>query len=198
MHLIAAKKINIAAKSQTQVSPSHAGTQYANQVGEQHQWQISFNTKPLRYSEVMELFAFANGCSGRLRAFKYPNPLPPIGAGVGDNCTVRTAANALASSIAITGAPASVLGALKAGDFISFDGHEKVYMVSALTNTNGLGQATIHFSPSLRTSVGAGVQVRSGRDVQFNMALKTDLNSLGLDASRLHQTINLQLEERLH
>lgn len=192
------QSVQLGYKSDTQVSDSHGGTQYANQIGQPHQWTLELTTPPLNHSKSLALFSFAASLAGRLRACSLPNPLPPVGFGLGASCTVRTAANQFDSEIAITGAPSSKLGALMPGDFISLLGHEKAYMVTAQVNTNGLGQATIPVTPSLRKLIGAGVSVKSGADVRFNMALKTDVQKLNLSALKPNERVVLKFEERLH
>lgn len=192
------QSVQLGYKSDTQVSPSHGGTQYANQIGQPHQWTIELTTPPLNHSKAMSLFSFAVSLSGRLRACSLPNPLPPVGSGVGSNCTVRTSVNQFANSIAITGAPSSKTGLLMPGDFICLVGHEKAYMVTAQVNTNGLGQATIPVTPNIRKAIGAGVSIKSGADALFNMALKTDVQKLNLSALKPNQRVVLQFEERLH
>lgn len=192
------QSVQLGYKADTQVSESHGGTQYASQLGQPHQWTIELTTPPLNHSKALALFSFAVSLSGRLRACSLPNPLPPVGSGVGANCTVRTSVSQFADSIAITGAPSSKTALLMPGDFISLIGHEKAYMVTAQVNTNGLGQATIPVTPSIRKAMGAGVAVQSGVDVRFNMALKTDVQKLNLSALKPNERVVLQFEERLH
>lgn len=185
-------------KTETQVSKTHGGTQYASQIGQPHQWTLELTTPPLNHQKAMALFSFTASMNGRLRACVMRNPLPNFGIGLGGACKLRTAANQFSDSLAVTGALASKVAALMPGDFISILGHQKAYMVTAQVNTNGLGQATIPVTPSLRKAIGAGAIIKSGRDAEFNVALKTDVQKLDLSAQKLNQRVVLKFEERLH
>ncbi|MDK1289777.1 hypothetical protein [Pseudoalteromonas umbrosa] len=197
-HLLDPQKLSITAKSKTQLDPSHAGPEYANQLGDPHKWELSLTTVPLVYAKTMELFAFANTLGGRFKYFRLPNPFPAIGKGLGDDCRAKDGAYAMATSISVIGATQSLVDALMPGDFISFIGHEKAYMVTEPVTINSLGHAIVRFSPSLRKAVGAGEKIHSCDGVSFNVALKTDLLKLDLVATKYRNSFVLQLSERLH
>lgn len=59
------------------------------------------------------------------------------------------------------------------GDYFKVDGHNKVYMITKVANTNGQGQTTIHFKPGLRKSVSAGALVIV-RNVEMVLHLRRD------------------------
>lgn len=65
-------------------------------------------------------------------------------------------------------------GALKAGDYIGFAFHNKVYMLTADCDLNGSGQGTLTFEPGLVASVTNDETVVYG-DVQFTCRLAGDV-----------------------
>lgn len=193
------QKVRVSQKTATQLSETHGGITYANQIGVPHQWLFSITTPPLDYAACMALFSFSCSLGGRLNACRVTNPFPPLGSGVGDVCTVRTEAQAMSDSVSVTGAPASRSEVLQPGDYIQFSNHSKVYMITAPAGTNGLGQTTLPITPQLRQRVPVGALVQTGRGVGFRMALKTDITKLDLDArGKAMNVVTIELEERIH
>ena len=195
---INAQTAEIGYQTRSQIDDSQHGTRLAAQVGDPHIWTLSIDTPPLGYSAVMGLFASTVKLQGRALSCRFKNPLRSVGLGLGANCRIRADVIASSNIIKVTGAPASKMGVLLPGDFISFAGHQKVYMVQNTVNTSGLGQATIEVSPFTRSALSAGTAIQSGSDVYFNLSLKTDVQKLNLDARKGEHIINLQFEERLN
>ena len=79
-------------------------------------------------------------------------------------------------SIAVDVSPTGgvTTGALKAGDYIGFGFHNKVYMLTADCDLNGSGQGTLAFEPGLVATIANDETVVYG-DVQFTCRLAGDV-----------------------
>lgn len=78
-------------------------------------------------------------------------------------------------SIAVDVSPGiNITGALKAGDFIGFAFHNKVYMLTADLDIDGSGNGTLSFEPGLVASIADDETVVYG-DVQFTCRLVNDV-----------------------
>ena len=76
------------------------------------------------------------------------------------------------TSITVNG-PTTLSGALKAGDFIKFADHNKVYMVTEDVNFSG-GGSTINIEPGLQVAVSTTTAVEY-KDVEFTVFLTNDV-----------------------
>lgn len=68
----------------------------------------------------------------------------------------------------------NITGALKAGDFIGFANHNKVYMLTSDLDINGSGDGTLSFEPGLVETIADDETVVYG-DVQFTCRLLNDV-----------------------
>jgi len=62
---------------------------------------------------------------------------------------------------------------MKAGDFIKFSGHDKVYMVVSDANSDGSGNSTLTIEPQLATAL-ADNETITVNNVPFTMRLSKD------------------------
>jgi hypothetical protein len=70
---------------------------------------------------------------------------------------------------------------LKAGDFIKFGSHTKVYMVREDVSSNGSGQATILIEPAVQLSGGlANFDQITTHNIPFTLAASNDVNEFTL------------------
>jgi len=108
--------------------------------------------------------------------------------------TPNGTASAGATSITLGG---SGTGTLKAGDFIKFASHDKVYMV--VEDQNDISTGTLTIEPPLRTAV-------SSSDIQFDnvpftVYLKNDIQDFGVSGvdkdGNLHYEFQFDVEETL-
>ena len=91
-------------------------------------------------------------------------------------------------------------GSLKAGDFVSFASHTKVYMVVADATADGSNEATITIEPPLITAL-ANDSVVTYDNVSFTVHLVNDIQEFGTvgadkDGNLLYQ-FELDVEETL-
>jgi len=108
--------------------------------------------------------------------------------------TPNGTASAGATSITLGG---TGTGSLKAGDFIKFASHDKVYMV--VEEQNDISTGTLTIEPPLRTAV-------SSSDIQFDnvpftVYLKNDIQDFGVSGvdkdGNLHYEFQFDVEETL-
>ena len=72
----------------------------------------------------------------------------------------------------------AMTGTLKAGDFIKFAGHNKVYMVVADVTADGSNEATVTIEPPLLTALGNN-EIVTYDNVPFTVHLTNDIQEFG-------------------
>ena len=94
----------------------------------------------------------------------------------------------------------AMTGTLKAGDFIKFAGHDKVYMVVADVTADGSNEATLTIEPPLLTAL-SNNEVVTYDSVPFTVHLINDMQEFGVvgadkDGNALYQ-FEFDVEESL-
>ena len=84
------------------------------------------------------------------------------------------------TTIAIDGFAGDGAGRLKAGDFIKFNGHTKVYMVVSDVTADGSNEATLTIEPPLRSAISDNASVTYD-GVEFTVRLTNDLQQFSTD-----------------
>ena len=121
-------------------------------------------------SEFAPIWAFANSQKGQFEAFSYK---PAVYKDSSGSATGTLAINKSSgydagdSTLTVDG----LTGTLKAGDFIKFAGHDKVYIITSDATTS------LNIEPPLLQSV-ANNEVVSYNDISFTVAFKDDNNTL--------------------
>lgn len=167
------QKLRVRSVDQTQSESSWGGITHKNRLGYMHRWGLDMTTPKLNYEKAMALYAFICSLGGRFGVCMMKNPLPMLGAGI-ENALVRENISQGDTSAPLYAMTGNVTAALKPGDYIQFANHTKAYMVTAILNTNGLGQGTVCFTPNLRVDVPFGTEMNSGENVHFSLELKSD------------------------
>ena len=137
--------INVESKHNNLLSQTVSGRQQVRTLGGQ-QFCFTARYNVMTRAEFMPVFAFVTSQQGRLGSFTIVPPV--IGNANGDvsgTVLVNGATNAGAVSVPIDG----ISGTLKAGDFIKFANHSKVYMVTA----DITGAGTVSIEPALVSNV---------------------------------------------
>ena len=135
-------------------------------------WKFTARYNDLTRAEFSPVYAFVNAQNGRLNTFDVTPPV--IGSTQGDATGTMSANGAHSigdSTINVDG----FTGTIKAGDFVKFASHNKVYMVTA--DVTGAGSLAI--TPTLVEAV-ADDEVITYNDVPFKMRLDNDVQSFGL------------------
>ena len=136
--------MNFQDESNTLISISDSGRRFARKIDNQR-WKFTCRYTNLTRAEFAPILAFITKQRGQKETFTV---IPPkIKDAQGSETTtisVNGSHTAGDSTIAIDGFNADSAGSLKAGDFIKFSGHTKVYMVvSDVTPSSNAATVTI-------------------------------------------------------
>lgn len=154
--------------------------------GDPHQWQVEFRTPKHEPIIARGLNAFLNSLGGRHGVFTLPEPLPLMGAGL-DDLTVSSCLKGDNTATVSTSRVGEL--AMLAGDFFKFSNHDKAYQCSENYLTGG----ELSFYPSARVdATGATIE-----PCVFSLRLKSDVNSLNLDALKYNVSTTVVCEENV-
>ena len=136
--------MNFKDESNTLISISDSGRRFARKIDNQR-WKFTCSYKNLTRAEFAPILAFITKQRGQKETFTV---IPPTISDAQGSETTSIAVNgshtAGDSTIAIDGFNADSAGSLKAGDFIKFANHTKVYMVvSDVTPSSNAATVTI-------------------------------------------------------
>lgn len=175
--------IAITSISPTLTSLTHSLKRQARRRGGQR-WLIDVKYPPLSREQFAPIWAFSIAQQGQFKTFKY---IPEIyGSTSGEatgSLTVDGALTAGDSIITTTG----LTGTLKAGDFIKFNEHDKVYMITAD------GSTTLNIEPALIADV-ADLETIIYNDVPFNLSFTGDTTNMSVAVNR-YVSFSLKLVE---
>ena len=145
-------------------------------------WTGTLQYPPMTLAESRPIQAFVSRCQGSLNEFDIIIPnVSTTTSGLPNQNTFPTGTNSAGSTSCTVRSGDTSATILKAGDVIRFANHTKVYMVTEDVTTDGSGDATINFQPSLITAVnedstGETIQVSN---VEFRMILSNDVQEFG-------------------
>lgn len=169
-----ASSIKITGISPTLTSVTHSLKRQARSRGGQR-WLIEAGYPAMTRSQFAPLWAFVNAQQGQYSTFEY---FPPIYKDTSGTATgtllVNGGDSAGDSSIACDG----LTGTLKAGDFIKFAGHDKVYTLTDDATTS------LAIEPPLMSAV-ADNEVVTYNDVSFTMAFQDDKQELSMGTDQM-------------
>lgn len=137
----------------TLVSVAHSLKRQVRTRGAQR-WAAALTYPPMSRAVFAPLWAFLVAQRGQYEAFQavLPGYGTPLGTATGTPLA-KGAAAAGATLIPTDGWTININGILKAGDYLKFANHTKVYMAVADANSNGFGEATLSITPKLVTVV---------------------------------------------
>jgi hypothetical protein len=171
----------LASEQKTITSTTDSGKMFSVQVDGQR-FKFSASYPPMNRSEFAPVYAFIMKQRSQKETFQIA--LPDLKNAKGDvSGVVETngTANAGDTSVTVDG----MTGTLKAGDFVKFNGHSKVYMVVA-DATASAGSATLTIEPPLRENLSDN-EVITYDGVEFTVRLTNDVqefNTSDLDLYR--------------
>jgi len=164
-----ANYIAITSINPTYTSVTHSLKRQVRSRGGQR-WQIEATYPPLNRTTFAPLWAFAQKQKGQFGSFSYT---PPVYSNTSGTATgtllVNNSSGYVAGSTTI--ACDGLTGTLKAGDFIKFNGHDKVYSVVAD------GSTSLIIEPPLLESV-ANNEAITYNAVPFTMAFTSDTQQM--------------------
>jgi hypothetical protein len=162
-------KVAIKNNTPTATSISMSGKRQSKQLASQY-WTIDCDFATMDRSEINQVMAFLNKQKNSFSSFdvvlpQYSRPfgtLKTIYGVVNSVMSVRTAAAISATTVYInmdvmrpsnfTSAGTTATGALKAGDFVKFSNHDKVYQLTDDMTVDGSGNGTLQIFPGLYTA----------------------------------------------
>ena len=161
--------VGFASEQKTITSTTDSGKMFSVQVDGQR-FKFSASYPPMNRSEFAPVYAFIMKQRSQKETFQIA--LPDLKNAKGDvSGVVETNGTASAGDTSVT--VDGMTGTLKAGDFIKFNGHSKVYMVVA-DATASSGSATLTIEPPLRENLSDN-EVVTYDGVEFTVRLTNDV-----------------------
>ncbi len=161
--------ISISSISPTLMSLTHSLKRQVRRRGGQR-WLLDVKYPPLSREEFAPVWAFSIAQQGQFKTFSY---IPEIYGSTSGTATgsiiadgTYTAGDSIISTTGLT-------GTLKAGDFIKFNGHDKVYMLTVD------GSTTLNIEPALIEGV-SDLEAIIYNDVPFNVAFTSDATNMSV------------------
>lgn len=172
------RAINITSRHSNLVSETRSGRRQARSIGTQR-WAFTAQYNPLTRAEFMPVYAFVISQDGQNSTFTIVPPVISDAQGSISGTMLVNGAHSIGdNTIAVDG----FSGQIKAGDFVKFNGHSKVYMVTSdLT-----GAGTLNIIPSLVTALGDNEAVAYD-SVTFTMRLNNDIQEYSLNTNEYYQ-----------
>lgn len=169
--------INIESDDPTVFSESASGRMQSRKIGGQ-KWRLTASYAPMSQADFLPIWAFTVKQRGRHGVFTITPPEISSNSGSGTGTVTCTAASAGASSVTIAG----LTGDIKAGSFVKFANHTKVYLVTA----DRSGAGALEIVPPLVTAV-AGAEQLIYNSVPFNVRLDGDVQKAATGVGGLYQ-----------
>ena len=136
-----------------------------------HRWAVELDFPPMRRATFAPLWAFITAQRGRSGSFDFVlSAHAPQGSWLGT--VLVDGAAQVGTTINLKGFTASQTGVAKAGDFVRFAGSYKTYMVTADSNSDADGKASISINTPLCASPADAAAVYT--DCQFRCSLADD------------------------
>jgi hypothetical protein len=166
-----AKSISITSIAPTYTSVTHSLKRQVRSRGAQR-WQIEATYPPLNRTTFAPIWAFAQKQKGQYGSFSYTPPEYSNSSGTASGTlSVNNSSGYSAGDSTIT--CDGLTGTLKAGDFIKFGGHDKVYSVVAD------GSTTLTIEPALVADI-ADDEAVTYNSVPFTMAFASDTQNMAV------------------
>jgi len=161
--------VGFSSEQKTITSTSDSGKMYSVQIDGQR-FKFSASYPPMNRSEFAPVYAFIMKQRSQKETFQIALPdLKNAKGDVSGVVLVNGAHSAGDTTIDVDG----MTGTLKAGDFVNFNGHSKVYMV-VVDATDSSGSATLTIEPPLREDVADNSAVTYD-GVEFTVRLTNDV-----------------------
>lgn len=171
----------------TLVSVSHSLVRQARSRGGAQRWAIEASYNPnLTRAELAPVFAFAVAQRGQYEIFTFTPPaIWATARGIATGTPLVDGANQTGRTVNTQGWSANVAGILKAGDFLKFSGHDKVYMLTADAASDAGGLAALSIEPALMESP-ADNEAIVVASVPFSVAFASDIQEFDIQSPDWH------------
>jgi len=173
-----ANAVNIKSNQSTIVSTAINGRRQARQL-QNHRWSMTVSFPPMTRASFAPIFAFITAQRGKKETFTYTPPIIDDSLGTETGSVLVNGVHAVGdTTIAMDAFAGDGAGRFKAGDFIKFASHDKVYMV--ITDvTSSSNAATVTIEPPLTTAL-ANDSAVTYDSVPFTVALVNDIQTIAL------------------
>ena len=168
----------------TFVSRSISGRRQARQIGGQY-WIMRASFPPMTRAQFAPIHAFVMAQRGRYESFTLTPPVISTGLGSPAGTPLVNGADQTGRSV-VTDGWNNAITIFKAGDYLKFANHDKVYTVSADVSSSGAGAATIAIEPALITSP-ANDSAITYSSVPFTVALRSGVQEFVTGTTGLFQ-----------
>jgi len=177
--------INIKSNQTTIVSTSISGRRQARQVQNQR-WEMQVSFPPMTRSSFAPIFAFITAQRGKKETFTYTPPIIDDSLGTETGSVLVNGVHAVGdTTIAMDAFAGDGAGRFKAGDYIKFASHDKVYMVVEDV-TSSSNAATVTIEPPLTTALADNSAITYD-SVPFTVALKNDIQEIQLGSDTFYR-----------
>ena len=172
-----ARSASISSQQSTIISVTASGRKQARQIDGQR-FTITLKYPPMTRTEFAPIKAFIMKQRSQLESFTVIPPTESDALGTAGGTPTGTA-SAGATSITLGG---TGTGTLKAGDYIKFANHNKVYMVVA--DNSDISTGTLTIEPPLRTAVSSTDITYDS--VPFTVSLTSDIQEYNIGTTNLY------------
>ncbi len=173
--------LNIKSNQKTLMSETDSGKTFRRQIqGQRWSFTVSYPLMPRSTFAPIQAFMIKQRSQKENFTITFPSYLDAQG---NENTTINVnGVHAVGdTTIAIDGFHADGAGRLKAGDFIKFSGHSKVYMIMADV-TSSSNAATVTIEPPLTTAL-ANDETVTYDSVPFTVYLNSDVQEFQANTS---------------
>jgi len=175
------------------ISRSISGRRQARQTHGQY-FKMTATFPPMTRAQFAPIHAFVLKQRGQYESFQVIPPVVGVGLGSPAGTPLVNGADQTGRSVVTDGWSNSIV-IFKAGDYLKFANHDKVYTVSADVSSNGSGAATIAIEPALITSPATDSAI-TYTSVPFTVALTSRVQEFSTGTTGLFE-FEIDLEEVL-
>ena len=171
------RTVNLQSQSPTLISESASGKIQARQIAGQR-WSFTASYPPLTRTEFAPVSAFIMQQRGRLNTFTIELPIISDSASSATGTLAVNGANTAGNTVIATD---GITGTLTVGDMVKFNGHDKVYMVVAVSGAN---MTSMTVEPPLAENVANDEEIIYN-NVPMKVRLNNDVQEFGLRTDSL-------------
>ena len=183
--------LSISCVQPTFISRAISGRRQARQTHGQY-FKMTASFPPMTRAQFAPIHAFVLKQRGQYESFQVVPPVLNAGLGSPAGTPLVNGADQTGRSVVTDGWNNSIV-IFKAGDYLKFANHDKVYTVSADVSSSGAGAATIAIEPALITSP-ADDSAITYTSVPFTVALTTRVQEFSTGTTGLFE-FEIDLEE---
>lgn len=172
--------LNVSSVQPTLISRTISGRRQARQIAGQY-WKMTATFPPMTRTQFAPIFAFVMAQRGGFETFTVVPPVLKDGLGSAGGTPLIKGASQTGRSILTDGWTNSTT-VFKAGDYVKFTGHDKVYMLTANAISDGSGNATLAIEPAL-VATPANDSAIIFENISFTVALNGSVQEFRTGAS---------------